>query len=169
MNGAVGVPSTRLSRSCWPRWRWVLSWQGLAFTGRRGTSTAAYATRSTRPLPRRSPPTWQTSVRPTVCRLRIFWYFWNPVPAWVIIGNENAPIQFPGCPFPLLKYQYIFRIKKRKQFCQTALGNCYGLKLPKCWLLSFFFSLWGMMPHALRQCATPMLIAVLKILLCHLL
>ena len=22
----------------------------------------------------------------------------------------------------------------RKQFCQTALGNCYGLKLPKCWL-----------------------------------
>jgi len=22
----------------------------------------------------------------------------------------------------------------RKQFYQTALGNCYGLKLPKCWL-----------------------------------
>jgi len=21
-----------------------------------------------------------------------------------------------------------------KQFCRTALGNCYGLKLPKCWL-----------------------------------
>ena len=22
----------------------------------------------------------------------------------------------------------------RKQFCQTALGNCYGLKVPECWL-----------------------------------
>jgi len=34
----------------------------------------------------------------------------------------------------MLNYRYIFQINIRKQFCQTALGNCYGLKLAKCWL-----------------------------------
>jgi len=38
-----------------------------------------------------------------------------------------------GWPFPLLKYKYIFQIKYTVAIlCQTALGNCYGLKLPKC-------------------------------------
>jgi len=42
-------------------------------------------------------------------------------------------------PFPMLKYKYIFRTKNiPKQFYQTALGNCYGLKLPNCWLQFFF-------------------------------
>jgi len=37
-----------------------------------------------------------------------------------------------GWPFSMLKYKYIFQIKYiEKQFYQTALGNCYGLKLPK--------------------------------------
>jgi len=40
----------------------------------------------------------------------------------------------PGWPFPTLKYKYIFKYNIRKLFCQTALGDCYGLKLPKCWL-----------------------------------
>ena len=43
----------------------------------------------------------------------------------------------PGWPFPVLKYKYkyIFQAKyTEKQFYQTALGSCYGLKLPKCWL-----------------------------------
>jgi len=33
----------------------------------------------------------------------------------------------------MLKYKYIFHIKYslRRQFYQTALGNCYGLNLPK--------------------------------------
>jgi len=29
------------------------------------------------------------------------------------------------------KYKYIFQLKKRKQFYQTAFGNRYGLKLAK--------------------------------------
>jgi len=38
-------------------------------------------------------------------------------------------------PFPMLKYKIIFsKYNIRKQFYQTALGNCYGLKLAKCWL-----------------------------------
>jgi len=45
---------------------------------------------------------------------------------------------FPGWPFPMLKYKYIFEIKYTKTilsfFYQTALGNCYGLKLAKCGL-----------------------------------
>jgi len=32
------------------------------------------------------------------------------------------------------KYKYIFKWNIRKQFYQTALGKCYGLKLLKCWL-----------------------------------
>jgi len=39
----------------------------------------------------------------------------------------------PGWPFPMLNIN-IFEKKIRKQFYQTALGNCYRLKLPKCWL-----------------------------------
>ena len=39
-----------------------------------------------------------------------------------------------GWPFPVLKYEYIFQIKYTKQLYQTALGNCYGLKLAKCLL-----------------------------------
>jgi len=37
-------------------------------------------------------------------------------------------------PFPVLKYKHIFQIKlnTQKQFYQTALRNCYGLKLPQC-------------------------------------
>ena len=40
-----------------------------------------------------------------------------------------------GWPFPMLKCKYIFQIKYTEafyQFYQTALENCYGLKLPKC-------------------------------------
>ena len=38
-------------------------------------------------------------------------------------------------PFSMLKYSYIFfEQNTRKQFCQTALGNCYGLKLTALWL-----------------------------------
>ena len=29
---------------------------------------------------------------------------------------------------------YFFQIKYTEAFCQSALGNCYGLKWPKCWL-----------------------------------
>jgi len=39
-----------------------------------------------------------------------------------------------GWPFPMLKYKYIFQIKIQKQFYQTALENCYGLKYQKRWL-----------------------------------
>jgi len=53
------------------------------------------------------------------------------------IGNESAPIQLAQYPFPGLAISnaktliYFFQIKYAKQFYQTALGNCYGLKLPK--------------------------------------
>jgi len=64
------------------------------------------------------------------------WEFWESR----AVGNESAPIQlaqcwFTGWPFPEQKCKYIFqRTYMRKQFYQTAFGNCYGLKLPKCWL-----------------------------------
>jgi len=50
-----------------------------------------------------------------------------PIHNWHSAGS-------PGWPFPLtLKYKYIFEMTHiRKQFYRTALGNCYGLKLPKC-------------------------------------
>jgi len=40
----------------------------------------------------------------------------------------------PGLAISSAKtFEYIFQIKYiRKQFYQTVLGNCYGLKLPKC-------------------------------------
>jgi len=56
------------------------------------------------------------------------------------IGNESAPIQLAQCRFPGLAISnakiliYFSNKIHRKQFFQTALGNCYGLKLPKCWL-----------------------------------
>ena len=49
----------------------------------------------------------------------------------VVIGNESAPIQLAQCRFPGLansnaKNKYIFSNKTfRKQFYQTARGNCY--------------------------------------------
>jgi len=40
---------------------------------------------------------------------------------------------FLGWPSSMLKYKYIFfKQNLWQQFYQTALGNCYGLKLPKC-------------------------------------
>jgi len=58
--------------------------------------------------------------------------------------NQSAPIQLSQCRFPGLAisnaniyiyiYIYIFERNIREQFYQTALGNCYGLKLAKCWL-----------------------------------
>ena len=56
-----------------------------------------------------------------------------------LIGNGSAPIQLEQCRFPGLAISnskiliYFFKQNIRKQFYQTALGNCYGLKLPKCW------------------------------------
>jgi len=57
----------------------------------------------------------------------------------VIIGNESMPIQlaqywFPGLAISCknISLKYIFQKNTRKQFYQTALGNFYGLKLPKC-------------------------------------
>jgi len=34
-----------------------------------------------------------------------------------------------------LKINILFKENMLKKFYQTALGNCYGLKLQKCWLL----------------------------------
>ena len=36
-----------------------------------------------------------------------------------------------GWAFAMIKYKYIFEENIRKQFYQTALEKCYGLKLPK--------------------------------------
>ena len=36
---------------------------------------------------------------------------------------------------PMLKYNYIFQMKYPEAILQTALGNCSGLNLAKCWLL----------------------------------
>ena len=51
---------------------------------------------------------------------------------------RDLPLPSPGSlgwPFPMLEYNYIFsKYYIRKQFCQTALENCYGLKLRKYWL-----------------------------------
>ena len=44
--------------------------------------------------------------------------------------TTDAGCSFPGWPFAMLKYKYLFQI--RKHFYRTALGNCCGLKLPKC-------------------------------------
>ena len=54
------------------------------------------------------------------------------------IGNESVPIELAQCWFPGLaisndKISNILSAKNtRKQFYQTALGNCYRLKLAKC-------------------------------------
>jgi len=37
-------------------------------------------------------------------------------------------------PFPMLKYKYLFQIKYMAAILMNQLGNCHGLKLPKCWL-----------------------------------
>jgi len=63
-------------------------------------------------------------------------------PAWLQctmmhIRNEIVPLQLAQCRFPglaICNAKLFFKWNIRKQFCQTALGNCYGLKLPKCWL-----------------------------------
>jgi len=51
---------------------------------------------------------------------------------------RDLPLPSPGSlgwPFPMLEYNYIFsKYYIRKQFYQTALENCYGLKLRKYWL-----------------------------------
>jgi len=52
-------------------------------------------------------------------------------------GNESALIQLGQCWFTGLvisnaKINIFLEWKIRKQFYQTALGNCYGFKLPKC-------------------------------------
>jgi len=53
------------------------------------------------------------------------------------IGKESAPIQLAQCRFPGLAISnskiliYCSNKNIRKQFYQTALGKCYGLKLPK--------------------------------------
>jgi len=39
-----------------------------------------------------------------------------------------------GWPFPTLKYKCIFQRKYTEAIYQTALGNCYGLKLAECQL-----------------------------------
>ena len=67
----------------------------------------------------------------------------NPITAqnrlWRLQGTKVCRYNWHSAgslryPFPVLKYKYIFQINIRKQFYQTALGNCYGLKLelPKC-------------------------------------
>ena len=59
--------------------------------------------------------------------------------------NQNpagvpVPIQLAQCWFSRLAISnadrrlYFPNKNTRKQFYQTALGNCYGSKLPKCWL-----------------------------------
>jgi len=52
-------------------------------------------------------------------------------------GKESVPIQLSQCWFPVSKAKILNKLIKwntRKQFYQTAVGNCYGLKLQKCWL-----------------------------------
>jgi len=48
-------------------------------------------------------------------------------------ADTTATVLFPGLAISSAKiYLYFFKYNIRKQFYQTALGNCYGLKLPKC-------------------------------------
>jgi len=55
-------------------------------------------------------------------------------------GNESVPIQLAQCwfPRPAISNAKIWVYFSNKiygsSFIKTALGNCYGLKLPKCWL-----------------------------------
>ena len=66
--------------------------------------------------------------------------FWQSKMAAGAIGNESAPIQLAQCRFPGLAISnakiliYVSDKIHGSNFCQTPLGNCYGLKLPKCWL-----------------------------------
>jgi len=64
----------------------------------------------------------------------------RPLPKIIKIGrvwNESVPIQLTQCRFLGLSISsakiliYFFKYNIRKLFCQTAPGNCYGLKLPK--------------------------------------
>jgi len=57
-------------------------------------------------------------------------------PGAVVIGTESMQIQRAHCRFPGLAIYnaeiLTYHSKNiRKQFYQTTLGNCYGLKLPK--------------------------------------
>jgi len=45
----------------------------------------------------------------------------------------TVPVPWAG-HFQCKNVNIFFKWNIRKQFYQTALGNCYGLKLPKCWL-----------------------------------
>jgi len=52
-------------------------------------------------------------------------------------GNENVPIQLVQCWYPGLasskaKILMFLKIKYTEAILPTALGNCYGLKIPKC-------------------------------------
>jgi len=51
-------------------------------------------------------------------------------PSHAIIGNESVPIQLAQCRFPGLAI-FNAKIKYTEAIFRTALGNCYGLKLPK--------------------------------------
>jgi len=61
-------------------------------------------------------------------------------PDWFYLsgtGIESVPIQLAQCWFPGLaisnaKIWIYFSKNILKQFCQTALESCHGLKLPKC-------------------------------------
>jgi len=76
-----------------------------------------------------SPQDWQGALAPLTKILRTF------LP--ISIGNESAVIQlaaqcwFPGLAISSAKYKYILN-KIYGSNHQTALGNGYGLKLPKC-------------------------------------
>jgi len=68
---------------------------------------------------------------PAATCIRVLFSSWGPV----VIGKKGVPIELAravslGWPFPTLQYKYIFSKNSRRQFCQTALGNCHGLKLP---------------------------------------
>jgi len=91
------------------------------------------------------------SVRPFVC-LSFTWQrlLGDMVPGNAIKLTHGASEETKACryswhsagslgwPFPAMKYKYIFfKYNTRKQFYRTALGNCYGLKLAKCWLQFF--------------------------------
>ena len=58
----------------------------------------------------------------------------------------------------MLKYKCIFQIKCTLEFHQTARGNCYGSKLPQCWLhfkkkiVVLFMTIVGTLSFPIMSC-----------------
>jgi len=61
---------------------------------------------------------------------------WTNIAASLLRPWKIVLVPWTACRFQCWNINIFFELNTRKRFYQTALGNCYGIKLPKCWLQS---------------------------------